>query len=494
MSSSRQPDYYEILGVLRDATLEEIKRVYFDAAQRLHPDKNKAPGETELFLEIQQAYEVLSNPKRRSQYDATLPPQEPPNSLVVPQIYFSRPSLVRLDEPQLIYILLEVGPREQEERMPAPPLNAALVIDHSTSMQGEKMDVVKAASIQLLRSLRPEDILSVVTFSDKAEILIPATYKPERNKQEARIQMIQPSGATEIYQGLELALQEVRRGLDPARVNHIILLTDGHTYGDEQACLQLAERAAKENIGISGMGIGSDWNDIFLDALASHTGGSSAYIANPQDIQRILMEKFKALTNRFADEVQLEFKSQEGIDLNYAFRIQPESGPVTLESPIKLGPILQDVPLNVLFEFIIQSSALNGTSITLLDGSLKISVAARPQPIPPIRLRHKRDILKEAPADPPPTKILNALSHLTLYRLQDKARTEADAGHYDSATRHLKNLAAHLLSQGEQALARTALLEADNIERMHEWSADGGKEIKYRTRALLLSGEKEKGK
>ena len=88
--------------------------------------------------------------------------------------------------------------------------------------------------------------------------------------------MMQTSGATEIYNGLKAGLQEVRRTVDPSRVNHIILLTDGQTYGDEQACLALAEEAAAKNIGISGMGIGSEWNDIFLDALASKTGGSSA--------------------------------------------------------------------------------------------------------------------------------------------------------------------------------------------------------------------------
>ena len=61
-------DHYTTLGVFRDASQEEIKRSYFDAAQRLHPDKNVAAGETELFLDIQQAYEILSNPKRRSMY------------------------------------------------------------------------------------------------------------------------------------------------------------------------------------------------------------------------------------------------------------------------------------------------------------------------------------------------------------------------------------------------------------------------------------------
>lgn len=488
----QQTDYYAILGVLRDASLEEIKRAYFEAAQRLHPDKNKAPGETELFLEIQQAYEVLANPKRRAQYDATLPAYDPVQSVVQHKVYFSRANLVRLTEPQLVYVLVEVEPHEKEGRIPAPPLNVSLVLDRSTSMQGSKMDMIKAAAIQLLRGLRSEDILSVVSFSDKAEVLIPAAFQRDRNKMESRIQMMQPGGATEIYRGLEAGINEVKRGLDPSRVNHVILLTDGHTYGDEPACLELAAQAARQNIGISGMGIGADWNDIFLDALASQTGGNSAYIAKPQDVQRILIEKFKALASTFADEVVLNYVPQSGVRLNYAFRIQPEGGPVSLENPSKLGPILQDVPLNVLFEFIVEPSALQSDAVTILDGTIKVSIASRPQPVPPIRVHLERKIDVEAASDPPPTKILSALSRLTLYRLQEKARSEAEAGRIDSATRHLKNLAAHLLSQGEQGLARTALLEADSLERTHSWGAERSKEIKYRTRALLLSGAKEK--
>lgn len=490
----KSPDYYAILGVFRDASQEEIKRAYFEAAQRLHPDKNVLTGETELFLEIQQAYEVLSNPRRRNMYDATLPPEISGSSVLKHEVLFSRPSLVRLDEPQLLYVLLEIGPREEKETLPSPPLNICLVLDRSTSMQGDKMDMVKATAIQLLRNLRAEDVFSVVAFSDNAEVVIPAAFNADKKKQEGRIQMIYPSGATEIYNGLKAGLQEVRRTADPARVNHIILLTDGQTYGDEQNCLRLAEEAAAQNIGISGMGIGSDWNDIFLDALASKTGGSSAYISNPKDIQRLLVDKFNALVSTYADDVILEFKEQEHVKINYAFRLQPDASSIAVEPQMRLGPILRDASLHVLFEFVVNPSALKTDVLTLLNGSLKASIIARPTPVPPIRLQLKCEVHTNPSSEPPPTRILSSLSRVTLYRMQERARAAADDGQFDVAARQLQNLATHLLSKGEHSLAKTALFEADNLEKMHAWSASGNKDVKYSTRALLLGGVKEKEK
>ena len=487
-------DHYAILGVFRDASQEEIKRAYFEAAQRLHPDKNVAAGETELFLEIQKAYEILSNPKRRNLYDATLPPEIEVNSALKHEILFSRPNLVSLSDPQLVYALLEIGTRTEKDSLPTPPLNICLVLDRSTSMQGDKMDMVKATAIQLLRSLRPEDVLSVVAFSDYAEVIVPAAINMDIKKQEVRIQMMQASGATEIYNGLQAGLKEIRRTLDPSRVNHIILLTDGQTYGDEQACLKLAEEAAAHNVGITGMGIGNDWNDIFLDALAGKTGGSSAYISKPKDIQRLLVDKFNALISTYADDVLLEFKIPEHVKLNYVFRLQPEGGSVELESPMHLGPILRDTPLHVLFEFLVSPPALADDTVELLNGALKASITVRPTPVPPIRLNLKREVHNNPSMDPPPSRILSALSQLTLYRMQERARAAADQGQYDAASRHLQNLATHLLSQGENSLAKTALFEADNLERMHAWSAGGTKNIKYNTRALLLAGQKEKTK
>jgi molecular chaperone DnaJ len=63
------PDYYEILGVSRDADKEEMKRAYRRLARKYHPDVNKEPGAEDRFKEINRAYEVLSEPETKARYD-----------------------------------------------------------------------------------------------------------------------------------------------------------------------------------------------------------------------------------------------------------------------------------------------------------------------------------------------------------------------------------------------------------------------------------------
>ncbi len=65
----QKKDYYEILGVPRDASYEEIKRSYRKLAKLYHPDTNPSPDANERFKEINEAYEVLSNPEKRARYD-----------------------------------------------------------------------------------------------------------------------------------------------------------------------------------------------------------------------------------------------------------------------------------------------------------------------------------------------------------------------------------------------------------------------------------------
>ena len=62
-------DYYKILGLTRGANEDDIKKAYRKMALKYHPDKNKTPGAEEKFKEIAEAYEVLSDKRKREIYD-----------------------------------------------------------------------------------------------------------------------------------------------------------------------------------------------------------------------------------------------------------------------------------------------------------------------------------------------------------------------------------------------------------------------------------------
>jgi Ca-activated chloride channel family protein len=140
----------------------------------------------------------------------------------------------------------------------------------------------------------------------------------------------------------------------------------------------------------------------------------------------------------------------------------------------------------VLFEYRIDGSLTEQDHVFLQRGHLKLSIAALPTPIQPLRLDFSREVKDEAGEEPPPAMIIQSLGKLTLYRMQEKAHVEVEQGQYELASQHMKNLATSLLAQGERSLARTALIEAENIEKMQSFSEEGSKEIKYGTRALIM--------
>jgi len=483
--SEYSDNYYARLGIPFDATRDDVRNAYHDAARRLHPDANPALGAVEQFLRIQEAYETLIESQKRKDYDNTLPAID--TSLgVTMDIVYSRRGLVLSPDPQLIYVMMEIIPIPTSKEVTIP-LNLCVVIDRSTSMQGERMDIVKATAKNLVRHLRPIDYLSIVAYSDRAEVIVPAVrISTGIERIESQISMLQTGGGTEIFRGLEAGFEEITRFIRPNFVNHLILITDGHTYGDEVECLSLADRAREAGITISGLGIGNEWNDKFLDNLTGKTGGNSTYVADPRDIKRFMELKFNGLNQVFAENTTLNLKLSPDVEIHYAFRLSPEPVKFPTEMPLNLGSIQSDSGLTIVFELFVKKIP-SQSSMVLMDGILRYEIPSRfiPSTRTPISITRPVENA-ETSQKPPPQKIVQAMSRLTLYRMQEQAKQDLEAGNIEQATRRLRFLATHLLAQGETSLATTVLGEAGRIERDRSLSDEGEKRIKYGTRALLL--------
>ena len=478
-------NYYDELGLPFDASPEQIREAYFEAVRHLHPDVNPDPNVREEFLRVQEAYETLSNIESKSKFDRKLTIEEKTASISI-EVQFSRPTIRRMHEPQLIYALMTLVSTDEPKPEDIPPRDLCLVIDRSTSMKGMRIDVVKANILQLTKNLNPNDQISIVAFSDRATIVVPKSKIVNLRSFESKIRSIETGGGTEILQGLQMGLEELRYGIRADVSSQLILLTDGHTYGDEKGCLRLAKESAKDNIIISALGIGGEWNDEFLDRLTALSGGSTMYVSSTEDLSKYMMQKANFSKMVHARGIKYKFSKDDAVKLRYAFRLYPEITPLPIDTnPINFGNLLAKSSLSILFEFIIEDSAALEEFVRLGSGFVEYYPSVKSE-ARRLFVSMKRHILDAEEIEPPPLAILNAMSRLTLYRMQDRVREEVKAGDLPSAKRHLNKLATNLLSQGNTSLAHVVLKEMKHLEKTRNFSDDGDKRIKYGTRSLLL--------
>ncbi|HMM28440.1 MAG: DnaJ domain-containing protein [Chloroflexota bacterium] len=487
MSTQALSNLYAILGVPAEATQDDIREAYRIAARRFHPDANANEGAEHQFRDIAAAYEVLGNPQRRYAYDEGRRATGDEPAYFSLRVTPSKRVLAALDEPQVLYLLLEIAPLRElaKQQKRAVPLNLTLVLDRSKSMKGIRLDKLKIAAHQIIESLSPEDRLALISFSDRAEVLIPAAPVTDTIALRAQVNLMRADGGTEIFHGLQAGIDECRKHLSDRFVNHVVLLTDGRTFGDEERALELASQAAAEGIGISAMGIGEEWNDEFLDALASRTGGTSTYVTSPTAVVRFLNERVRSLGDTLVERLKLCVAPDADIVLESLFKLQPNPQPMELSpQPVPLGSLEFNRTLMCLVQLQMPPGKRTGfRTVARIDVTGSVLIAERQgyKVLSDISV----EIASNPPPEDPPIPILDALGKLTLYRIQEKAQQSLQKGNIAEATRRLENLATRLLASGQEELAQMAIIEARRVASTSLLSEEGRKTLKFGTRRLL---------
>ena len=198
---------------------------------------------------------------------------------------------------------------EASEASQRTPLNICLVIDTSGSMQGEKIAKVKEAAIMITRMLSGSDLYSLVTFNDAANAIVPVAKGADLAGVEELINRIKADGNTNLHGGYQKGFEQVRDGSGFA-ASRIVLLSDGQANVGLTSINDLGKFAVSlrgHQITTTTFGVGNDFDDALMTAIAEEGGGSANYIEHPRQAAEVFREELEDLRGTTASNTRIRF-------------------------------------------------------------------------------------------------------------------------------------------------------------------------------------------
>lgn len=190
------------------------------------------------------------------------------------------------------------------------PANLVFLIDTSGSMSGaDKMGLVQYALGTLLSSLGPDDTLSIVTYSGRAETLLPPTHVDDRGAIMEAIDALNARGSTNGADGIRTAYEVAQSAFLEGGTNRVIWCTDGDLNvgmtGDE--LLEFVEDHGRRGVALTTLGFGrGNLNDRDLERFADHGDGNYHYIDDRNEALRVLGDELMATLEVIARDVKIQ--------------------------------------------------------------------------------------------------------------------------------------------------------------------------------------------
>lgn len=227
--------------------------------------------------------------------------------------------------------VLQIGftTAEVNERTDLRPLNLALVIDKSGSMQGDnKMIRVKESLQMMIGKLNKDDIVSIITFDTDAKTLVSATKVGNGDNLKRAIASLEPDGSTNLNDGLMLGYREVQKNYKKDATNRVVLLTDGIANVGESDPKKIAIASSEYNgqgIDLSTIGVGLDLDKELLRTLAKSGRGLFHFVADSKDIEKVFSTELQSLISPVARRVELNVDYDADLKLNNIFGYAPSA-------------------------------------------------------------------------------------------------------------------------------------------------------------------------
>ncbi|WP_328976554.1 vWA domain-containing protein [Streptomyces canus] len=204
----------------------------------------------------------------------------------------------RTDEKNWSLVRVGLATRNADgQRGERPPAALTFVIDISGSMsEPGRLDLAQESLGVMTDRLRDDDSVAIVTFSDKAETVLPMT-RLDRNRGEIHdaIDSLEPTFSTNLAAGVETGYATAVKGLREGATNRVVLISDalandGDT--DPDVILDRIDGARREHgITLFGVGVGSDYGDALMERLADKGDGHTTYVSDTKDAREVFCEQ-----------------------------------------------------------------------------------------------------------------------------------------------------------------------------------------------------------
>jgi Ca-activated chloride channel family protein len=173
-------------------------------------------------------------------------------------------------------------------------------------MKGQRLARAKEAAAMALDRLGLDDVISVVAYNHKVDVLVPATHARNHSHLKLPIERLTASGRTALYAGVKEGGRQVREFSDLRRVSRVILLSDGLANVGPSKPSELAELGAKlaqDGISVTTIGLGLQYNEDLMAKLALASDGNHAFARTPDDLVRIFDSEFGDVLSVVAQDV-----------------------------------------------------------------------------------------------------------------------------------------------------------------------------------------------
>jgi len=195
-------------------------------------------------------------------------------------------------------------------------VNLGLVVDTSGSMAGAAIAHARKAALEMVKALRVGDRIAIVVFHSESRVLVPSTVIDDRSRARiaAQIATMVARGTTDMAGGLSRGIAQVRRVMRPGTINRVVLLSDGNP-NDPRPIQNLSRYAQRSSITITALGLGLDYNETLLGAVARDSGGTFHFIDDPAKVAGVFRDEVIRMRQVVAQRLSLRILPGPGISV-----------------------------------------------------------------------------------------------------------------------------------------------------------------------------------